>query len=177
MIGSHPRWQTIGFVLPVVLYVANWATVYGLPQGLLGHAWSLAIEEQFHIFSPPLWSLLHVVRPSWLLLLLMTSVVALAGPIATLVPSSPCGTVLRCPSLRWIGRCSYALYLWHHPVFCFAGPLWQPGVAPPQTALLAWAVSFALAAASFRYIEQRALSLRVGLSQLSARLVPAVVNP
>lgn len=272
MIAADPQWRTVGFVLSVVFYVANWATIYGLRQGLLGHTWSLAIEEQFYILWPPLlWLLLCVVRRRGLLLLLMTSVVALAvahrfalqttregmarsyvaldahadplligctiaifcassffrrGPravvvwhglgvvggvallallvrarfpvdyvhasvstfaaiasvlviIATLMPSSPCAAVLRCPPLPWIGRRSYALYLWHYPVFAFAGPLWHPGVATPQTALLAWAVSFALAAASFRYIEQPALSLKVRLSQphVSARLERTVMNP
>jgi len=271
MIARDPGWRTVGFVLSVVFYGANWAMVFGLPQGLLGHAWSLAIEEQFYILWPPLlWLLLRVVRRRSLLLLLMTSVVALAvahrfalqttregmariyvgldahaDPVligctiaifcassffrrslravvvwhglgvlggvallallvrarfpvdyvyagvstfaalasvlviaATLVPSSPCAAVLRCPPLPWIGRRSYGLYLWHYPVFYLAGPLWRPGVATPETALLAWAVTFALAVASFRYIEQPALNLKARLAQrhVSARLERAAVN-
>jgi len=39
--------------------------------------------------------------------------------------------------------------LWHYPVFYVAGPLWKLE-AHPTAALLAWLVTFALAAASFR---------------------------
>jgi len=37
-----------------LLYVANWAQIAGYvnPLGLFGHAWSLAIEEQFYILWP-----------------------------------------------------------------------------------------------------------------------------
>jgi len=44
-----------------------------------------------------------------------------------------------------------------------AGPLWKPE-AHPTAALLAWVVTVALAAASFRYIEQPVLDLKTSLA-------------
>jgi peptidoglycan/LPS O-acetylase OafA/YrhL len=261
MIAWDPSLAAVGFVLSVVFYTANWAIVYGLPQGLLGHAWSLAIEEQFYAIWPPLLLVLaRVIRRRWMLLLVMIAAVALAvayraimttpagmgriyvgldthadpvligcalgvfcaSPlfrrtrctlvvwnvlgvlaglalfamlvgsrfpedyvfaaastwaaiasalviVAALLPSSPCGDVLAGAPLTWLGRRSYALYLWHYPVFYVAGPLWKPD-ANPTPALLAWVATFALAAASYRYIEQPALNLK---SKLAARQAEA----
>ena len=45
-------------VAAVLFYVANWAMLWGLGLGLFGHAWSLAIEEQFYFLWPPLVALL-----------------------------------------------------------------------------------------------------------------------
>src|SRR5262249_59691365 len=73
---------------------------------------------------------------------------------------SPCDALLRMPLLVWVGRRSYALYLWHLPVFYLAGPLWRPGAEALEVKALAWAVCFALAAGSFVYLEQPALRLK-----------------
>src|SRR5439155_25917497 len=81
----------------------------------------------------------------------------------------------------WIGKRSYALYLWHYPVFFVAGVLWWR-TAPdwldlPKADLLtvvaAWAIAFTLAAASFRYIEAPALRWK---ATLSASRAPAALR-
>src|SRR5262245_54211276 len=256
LLATDPGWPTIGFVASVVFYTANWAMIYGLPMGFLGHTWSLAIEEQFYILWPVLLLLLlRGIRRRGPLLLLIVATAALAavhrlmiiGPyagtrrvylgldthadplligcavgilchssyfrrsraavavwnalgviggfvlvalfasapspsdytpssaitwaalasacviVAAILPTSLCACVLRCPPLPWIGRRSYALYLWHFPVFFVAGPLWNPGFGL-GTILLAWAASVALAAASFHYLEAPALRFKATLS-------------
>jgi peptidoglycan/LPS O-acetylase OafA/YrhL len=41
-------------VLGVIFYAVNWVAVAGQSIGMLGHAWSLAVEEQFYILWPTL---------------------------------------------------------------------------------------------------------------------------
>ena len=247
------------FVLAVIFYVANWAAIAGLPQGMLGHAWSLSIEEQFYLAWPPVLAvLLRRVRARWLLvagLALATlgsiifryhlaasgatgrrfflgtdahadpiligcataccvswgflrgsrdpspstrrrwqvaalaaaavlvavlvvarlpddyarrgasTIVAVAAGILivdVLQPGSRLAPVLAWSPLVWIGKRSYALYLWHFPVFFLAGALWASGLLEylPSRILPAWLVTFALAAASYRWIEAPALRLK-----------------
>jgi peptidoglycan/LPS O-acetylase OafA/YrhL len=57
--GLKPRAASEGVdyrivVLGVIGYVVNWVAVTGQSIGMLGHAWSLAVEEQFYILWPTL---------------------------------------------------------------------------------------------------------------------------
>lgn len=64
--------------------------------------------------------------------------------------------------LRYVGRISYGLYLYHYPIFYFLWP-----TSPPETAavsfgeyLLALAVTFGVAALSWRFFESPLLRLK-----------------
>jgi peptidoglycan/LPS O-acetylase OafA/YrhL len=42
------RWDSLG----ALFYIANWLRAFGHDIGILGHLWSLSIEEQFYFFWP-----------------------------------------------------------------------------------------------------------------------------
>ena len=42
------RWDSLGGLF----YIANWLRAFGRDLGILGHLWSLSIEEQFYFFWP-----------------------------------------------------------------------------------------------------------------------------
>ena len=259
------------FVLAVIFYVANWAAIAGLPQGMLGHAWSLSIEEQFYLVWPPVLALLlRRVRARWLLVagLLLAALGSIllryhlavsgatgrrfylgtdahadpiligcataclvswgyirgggdpsastrprwqAAPLAAAVlvavlvmarlpddyarrgastivavaagilivdvlrPGSRLAPFLAWSPLVWIGKRSYALYLWHLPVFFLAGALWASGILEylPSRIVPAWVITFAMAAASYRWIEAPALRLKSRFAARPADRTPA----
>src|SRR5882672_4708854 len=244
------------FVLAVIFYVANWAAIAGLPQGMLGHAWSLSIEEQFYLVWPPVLALLlatlgsillryHLAvsgatgrrfylgtdahadpiligcataclvswgyirgggdpsastRPRWqaaplaaavlVAVLVMarlpddyarrgaSTIVAVAAGILivdVLRPGSRLAPLLAWSPLVWIGKRSYALYLWHLPVFFLAGALWASGILEylPSRIVPAWVITFAMAAASYRWIEAPALRLKSRFAARPADRAPA----
>lgn len=89
-------------------------------------------------------------RGGMVLLSLATTILvaALAHPACRL------GRVLGARPLRWIGARSYGLYLWHYPVIVLTTPLVNTGGPNMTRILLQLLASFALAALSYRYIEQ-----------------------
>ncbi|MCQ4088009.1 acyltransferase family protein [Saccharibacillus sp. JS10] len=89
-------------------------------------------------------------RGGMVLLSLATTILvaALAHPACRL------GRVLGTKPLRWIGARSYGLYLWHYPVIVLTTPLVNTGGPNMLRIILQLIVSFALAALSYRYIEQ-----------------------
>ncbi len=63
-----------GVEIPFALvYASNWGRIAtGVVRGLLGHMWSLAVEEQFYLLWPPLLSIVLWLRPRrWHLLMLV----------------------------------------------------------------------------------------------------------
>lgn len=65
--------------------------------------------------------------------------------------------ILELSPLRWIGRVSYGLYLWHFPVLDLVERLELPTV---PTILIALVASFAVTAISFYFWEQKFITLR-----------------
>ena len=69
--------------------------------------------------------------------------------------------VLRIPAVVFIGQISYSLYLWHWPVFVLFR--WTIGIESISQRIIATALTFALATASYYFIERpprRMLRLR-----------------
>ncbi len=94
------------------------------------------------------------------------------------------GHVLDIPLLRWLGDLSYGWYLWHWPAIVLARALWGSSPLVVWSAVLA---SLALAALSFRFVEERfrhdasLVGLRaVGLAVLCAGVplaIAAAISP
>ena len=84
-----------------------------------------------------------------LLPVLGTALIVIGGATGA-APFAPVA-ILRHPSLQWIGRRSYAIYLWHWPALVLAEAKWGPLSLAQR--FVAIGVSVALAAASLRLVE------------------------
>ena len=94
----------------------------------------------------------------------LTAAAAAAGVLIADIIARPSGwlaSALGRQPLVGIGRISYGLYLWHFPIVYGFGALAVDGTPPnfPRAAL-AIALSFLVAAASFRWIEQPMLRMK-----------------
>jgi peptidoglycan/LPS O-acetylase OafA/YrhL len=83
------------------------------------------------------------------------------------------------PACVWIGKRSYSIYLWHWPVFVVLR--WTVGLDDTVTRVAALAVSFALAAASYRWVElpirhHAGLMRRAPIVRIAAMLAMIVIG-
>ena len=85
-----------------------------------------------------------------MVLLSLATVLTLA---ALAHPATRLGRVLGWRPLRWLGVRSYGIYLWHEPVIVLTTPEINRGVQPLR-AILQVAASIALAALSWRFVEE-----------------------
>jgi len=69
-------------------------------------------------------------------------------------PSSFLGFVLSVKPLRWIGKRSYGIYLWHYPVIVLSTPVQEIGNPVFWHVAIKVAVTFILAELSYRFIEK-----------------------
>jgi peptidoglycan/LPS O-acetylase OafA/YrhL len=81
--------------------------------------------------------------------------IAAAVVVATLAhPASGLSKVLGCKPLRWLGVRSYGIYLWHYPVIVLTSPTVDTGGFDVTRAVFQVAASIALAALSWRFVEE-----------------------
>ncbi|GMA64650.1 hypothetical protein GCM10025859_50900 [Alicyclobacillus fastidiosus] len=86
---------------------------------------------------------------------LVLSSVVTAILVATLAhPASVLAKVVGCKPLRWLGVRSYGIYLWHYPVIVLTSPVVNTGGVDVVRDVLQVGASIALAALSWRYVEE-----------------------
>lgn len=120
-------------------------------RSLQGIAWlalaALALSTVLfdgNLRFPGHWALIPVLATAGLLL------------VAERGTASAAGRCLQWGWLRWVGDCSYSLYLWHWPVL-IAAAMWSPKLGPGLT-LGVIGVSLLLGRLSYRFIEQAFLA-------------------
>jgi peptidoglycan/LPS O-acetylase OafA/YrhL len=110
--------------------------------GLLGLACLVLLVWRTNALSPFLY-------PYGFLLLSLATVVLI---VAALEPTSRLAAALSWGPLRWVGVRSYGIYLWQWPIVVLASPS-QTSFSPLR-ALLETAGAVAIAALSWRYVEE-----------------------
>jgi hypothetical protein len=81
---------------------------------------------------------------------------------AVATPGSLLGRALGCGPLRWLGVRSYGIYLWHYPVIVLTAPALISGGMSVTRAVITAAACVAIAAVSWRFVEE---PVRRGFSQ------------
>ncbi len=126
---AGPAWRLVS---PTARGVAGWVGVAGVATAVLRFDSSVAFPGS-----------------AALLPVLGTALIVVSGgsDAASFAPSA----VLRHQSLQWIGRRSYAIYLWHWPALVLAEAKWGPLSLTQR--FVAIAVAIGLAALSLRLLE------------------------
>ncbi|AGN35041.1 acyltransferase family protein [Bacillus sp. GM2] len=86
--------------------------------------------------------------------MLLISIIAAILIACVSHPSSFLGFVLSVKPLRWIGKRSYGIYLWHYPVIVLSTPVQEIGNPVFWHVAIKVAVTFILAELSYRFIEK-----------------------
>jgi peptidoglycan/LPS O-acetylase OafA/YrhL len=152
LLANRPRWQPRR---PAALHAGGAGSLVALGAG-----WSL-------LGGPPAW-------------MFRGGLLAAAVLAAVLIASvsrpdrGPIGRLLSLGPMRWVGRISYGLYLWHWPLFALVRPHLRSWPAPAAD-VAPVAATFAVATASYYLIE---MPIRRGAFSGWRRLValPAAIG-
>jgi peptidoglycan/LPS O-acetylase OafA/YrhL len=91
-------------------------------------------------------------------------------------PEMAVGKLLRNKALVYIGVISYAMYLWHFPVFEMFKEFRQPNMSQPLRHVMKFGVSFALAVATYHAIEKPLMAVRSRLRSRAVAPTPVAVS-
>ena len=84
---------------------------------------------------------------------LILAAVGAAGLVAAAASNGVISAMTSLPPLRWLGVRSYAAYLWHWPVIALTGAVAGQAASSPWLWVMEIAVTIALAALSWQFIE------------------------
>ena len=91
------------------------------------------------------------------------------------VASGPLGRVLSIRPLRWVGKISYGLYLWHWPLFVYLTEQ-RTGLSGISLTALRLGATFGVASVSYYFLERRIRRIRLsGWRRLALAPAGAVV--
>ena len=107
---------------------------------------------------------------------LVFAALAAAAVIAAAAAAGLVARMLSWSPLRWLGVRSYGIYLWHWPVIAFATAVAGAGSATVPARIMQTGIAIAVAAASWRWIEEPILrcGLRAFISSGSGRLARSI---
>ena len=110
---------------------------------------------------------------------LILAALAAAGLVAAAAGHGVIAAITSLPPLRWVGIRSYGMYLWHWPVIALAAALAGSGPTSAWAWAIETAITIALAAASWRFIETPILQhgLRATFRHWHQRLADAREKP